>query len=395
MISETIKNWIITTHNRYKSRFFPKTITLVPLIHSRGNVLLSYITQPFNLGEDDPTFYSHTNQWECKQIANTWVKHGYIVDIIDWDNATFLPKKDYSVFIDIHSNMERIAPLLGKNCKKILHITGAHWRFQNNAENKRLSALKGRKGITLQPRRQVPPSLGIEYADCATILGNAFTQGTFAYSKKSLYPIPLSTTVQFPFFENKEFDKIRNNFLWFGSPGMVHKGLDLVLESFSELPEYHLTICGPVEQESDFEKIYYKELYQLPNIKTLGFTDVRSDQFHKIIENTCALIYPSCSEGQAGSVITCLHAGLIPVISYESGVDVEDFGIILKESSINEIINAIREISQKKDGELKHMSKKAHLYAKTHHTRKNFADCYDRFVKTMISDEDRTHETSL
>ena len=395
MISETIKNWVITTKTRCKNRFFPKIVTLSSDKHNKGDVLLSYITQPFILEEDDPLFYSHSNQWECKQIAYTWVNHGYNVDIIDWDNATFLPKKDYFVFIDIHSNMERIAPLLGKNCKKILHITGAHWRFQNNAENKRLSALKERKGIILHPRRQVPPSRGIEYADCATILGNKFTQGTFAYSKKPLYPIPLSTTVQFPFLINKEFDKIRNNFLWFGSPGMVHKGLDLVLESFSELPEYNLTICGPVEQESDFEKIYHKELYQLPNIKTLGFTDVRSDQFQKIIENTCTLIYPSCSEGQAGSVVSCLHAGLIPVISYESGVDIEDFGIILKKSSINEIIHAIHEISQKKEGELKDMSKKAYLYAKTHHTRKKFAACYDLFVSTMISEEDRPHEPSL
>jgi glycosyltransferase involved in cell wall biosynthesis len=389
MISETIKNWVITTKNRCKNRFFQKIVTLSSDKYNKGDVLLSYITQPFNLEEDDPLFYSHTNQWECKQIANAWVNHGYNVDIIDWDNATFLPKKDYSVFIDIHSNMERIAPLLGKNCKKILHITGAHWRFQNNAENKRLSALKGRKGITLQPRRQVPPSLGIEYADCATILGNAFTQGTFAFSKKPLYPIPLSTTMQLPFFENKEFDKIRKNFLWFGGPGLVHKGLDLVLESFSELPEYHLTICGPIKQESDFEKTYYKELYQLPNIKTLGFIDVRSNQFNKIIENTCALIYPSCSEGQAGSVITCLHAGLLPIISYESGVDIDDFGILLKKCSIDEIKESMKTVSAFSGDELKTMSNNAWQYARKNHMRDNFSECYDQFVNLIVTDTDR------
>ena len=232
MISEFIKNRVITIKNKYGNRFFPKIITLSQPKHSRGDVLLSYITQPFSLKEDDSTFYSHTNQWECKQIANTWVKYGYTVDIIDWDNAIFLPIKDYSVFIDIHSNMERIAPLLGKKCKKILHITGAHWRFQNEAENKRLLALKARKGITLQPRRQVPPSLGIQNADCATILGNKFTQETFAYSGKPLYVIPLSTTVQYPLIE-KNFKKIHKNFLWLGSFGMVHKGLDLVTGSIS------------------------------------------------------------------------------------------------------------------------------------------------------------------
>lgn len=385
MISDIIKKWIISTQNRYKSRFFSKIVTLVPHKHSKGNVLISYITHPFYLKENDLAFYSHTNQWECKQIANTWVKHGYNVDIIDWDNSTFLPKKDYLFFIDIHSNMKRIAPILRKDCKKILHITGSHWRFQNDAENKRLLALKERKGITLQPRRKVPSSLGIEYADCATILGNKFTQETFAYSGKNLYPIPLSTTVQFPFFENKEFDKIRKKFLWFGSSGMVHKGLDLVLDTFSELPEYHLTVCGPVKQESDFEKAYHKELYNTPNILTLGLIDVRSNQFLKVITENIGLVYPSCSEGQSGSVITCLHAGLIPIISYESGVDIDDFGLLLKKCSLDEIKDSIKMVSNYSEGKLKTMSNKAWQYAREHHTREKFSESYDQFVNKIIT----------
>ena len=143
-----------------------------------------------------------------------------------------------------------------------------------------------------------------------------------------------------------------------------------------------------MNEEADFEKTYYKELYLLPNIKTLGFTDVRSEQFQAIIENTCALIYPSCSEGQAGSVITCLHAGLIPIISYESGVDVEDFGIILKKNSVDEIINSIRDISQKPEMELQQMSKNAWQYARTRHTHEKFAECYDSFVNMIISEVD-------
>ena len=385
MILDLIRNWVITAH-KYKSRFFPKIITLTPHKSSKGDVLISYITNPFNLKEDDPTFYFHSNRWECKQIAKTWIKYGYNVDIIDWDNSTFLPKKDYSIFIDIHSNMERIAPFLGKNCKKIFHITGAHWRFHNNAENQRLLALKERKGITLQPRRQDPPSLGIENVDCATILGNAFTQGTFAYSKKPLYPIPLSTTVQFPFFKDKEFDKIRKNFLWFGSSGMVHKGLDLVLDTFSELPEYHLTVCGSVKQESDFLKAYHKQLYNTPNIRTLGFIDVRSDQFLNIVKENVALIFPSCSEGQSGSVITCLHAGLIPIISYESGVDIDNFGIILKTCSIDEIKNSIKTVSNLSEYELKTMSNKAWQYARKNYTREKFSECYDLFVNKMLTE---------
>jgi hypothetical protein len=51
---------------------------------------------------------------------------------------------------------------------------------------------------------------------------------------------------------------------------MVHKGLDLVLEAFADMPEYHLTVCGPIQKEQDFERAYYRELYQVPNIRRLA-----------------------------------------------------------------------------------------------------------------------------
>jgi glycosyltransferase involved in cell wall biosynthesis len=384
VIVKTLKSNAIAARRIYKRLLHRDIVTLVSDIDSDKNVLLSYITRPFVIKPDDPGFYAHSNMWECLQIAKTWLKYGYNVDVIDWDNTSFLPNKEYSAFVDIHSNMERIAPLLTKDCKKILHITGAHWRFQNGAEMRRISDLKIRRDVLVKARRQVPPSLGIEHADCATILGNAFTQGTFTYAGKPLYPIPLSTTVQFPYYE-KNFDKIQKNFLWLGSTGMIHKGLDRVLEAFCELPDYHLTICGPVHKEEDFEKAYFKELYQSPNIDTLGFVNINSGQFQDIITSTCSLIYPSCSEGQAGSVITCLHAGLIPIISFQSGVDVEDFGIALKECSVEEIVITLQEISSLPEERLTLMSKEAWEFARKNHTRDAFSKAYDQFVEHIVT----------
>lgn len=381
MISvDNIKRKIVLS---YKHMTGNDVVSLFAPVKSDKNVLLSYITRPFEIDQNSLEFLSHTNKWECLQIAQTWVDHGYNVDIIDYDNNLFKPKKKYSVFIDIHSNMERLSSQLGKDCKKILHITGAYWDFQNRAEKGRLSNLQKRNNFYLAPRSQVPPSRGIEFADCATILGNKFTKGTFSKFEKKLYEIPLSTTIEYPFFE-KDFSKINKNYLWFGSSGMVHKGLDLVLDVFRELPDYNLTVCGNVSKERDFEKAYYEELYCLPNIKTLGFIDVRSDIFLDVIKNTTALIFPSCSEGQSGCVVTCMHAGLIPVISYESGVSVSnESGIILKDNSIEEIFCSIRNLSQKPADELRTMAQNSWLYARTYHTRENFIKYYCNFVDKL------------
>lgn len=170
--------------------------------------------------------------------------------------------------------------------------------------------------------------------------------------------------------------------------GMVHKGLDLVLEAFSELPDCHLTVCGPVNREPDFEQAYAKELYRTKNIQTTGIVDLRSELFRSIVRNTGSLLYPSCSEGQAGSVITAMHAGLIPVISAESGVNVEDFGIIFPECTVDEIIKTATTIARTPENELERMAKGAWQYARDNHTRQTFAENYDRFVSRILSQQE-------
>lgn len=363
---------------------YPSVISIKTKKKYAGDVLVSYIIPDCLFKKVHNISKTHSNEWECLQIANIFLNLGYNVDIINWTNNKFLPKKNYSFFIDIHSNMERLAPILNKDCIKIFHITGAHWQFQNSAEHLRLLKLQKRRGITLISRRMVTPNLAIEYCDYATILGNEFTVNTYAYAKKPIYKIPLSTAVLFEFNENKNFGKFRRNFLWLGSLGLVHKGLDLVLEVFNKLPEYKLYICGKISEEKDFEEVFYKELYNTPNIETLGWVDISTQKFLDITNNCVGLIYPSCSEGQAGSVVTCLHAGLIPIISYESGVDIDNFGIILKQCTIKEIKSSIEKLSNFSSEQLKKMSKEAWEYARANHTRVRFAEKYKNFVVNIL-----------
>ncbi len=47
---------------------------------------------------------------------------------------------------------------------------------------------------------------------------------------------------------------------------------------------------------------FHRELYETPNIEAIGWVDVGSERFREIANGCAALIYPSCSEGQAGSV---------------------------------------------------------------------------------------------
>jgi hypothetical protein len=125
-------------------------------------------------------------------------------------------------------------------------------------------------------------------------------------------------------------------------------------------------------------------LYETQNIRTVGWIDLAGRDFSEMAIKCVGLINPSCSEGQAGSVITCLHAGLIPIVSYESGVDVENFGMLLKDCSIEEIKNSIRMISSLPGTELKKRAVKAPEYARMHHTREKYAEECRRIIVEII-----------
>jgi glycosyltransferase involved in cell wall biosynthesis len=131
-------------------------------------------------------------------------------------------------------------------------------------------------------------------------------------------------------------------------------------------------------------KAYSKELYGTASIKTHGWIDVAGPDFASLIRQCVAVVYPSCSEGCAGSVITCLHGGLIPIVSKESGVDVEGFGILLQNVTVDEIKAKISTFANLSTDELRVRSKKAWEFAQTSHTREAFAKAYKQVVANLL-----------
>ena len=365
-----------------------RMVSLKPEGTPRGRVLLSYVLDGFLVDRDrlsaSHPAYWHTNAWEARQMAQTFLDLGYEVDAISWLNRMFVPKTRYAAFVDVRHNMERLAPLLGKDCLKIMHIDCAHLAFLNAAESRRLLELQRRRGVTLRPRRFEPPNLAIEHADCATMLGNDFTYSTYQYAGKPIYRVPLPAGQTYPWPEDKDWQACSKTYLWLGSGGLVHKGLDRALEAFAGLPDFRLIVCGPVDEEEDFKRAFRRELYETRNIETVGWVDVAGPKFQELTRRAAGVIYPSCSEGQCGSVITCMHAGLIPVISYESGVDVDGFGSLLADSSVAEIQAAVRQISHLPVEALQRHSRTAWETARAKYTRENYARTYREIVGNLL-----------
>lgn len=347
---------------------------------SRGNVLISYMTLPY-LDHRQIVLDAHTNRWECMQMARTFLERGYAVDIIDFDDKSFIPQKRYAFFLDVGANMERIAPLLNSDCKKIFHGTTGYWRFFVDESEKRLDAIEKYRGVRLPSGRKPPAGDAIRFADTAIMLGSKHTIETYpADVQQKISRIPLSTTHTYPSPEEKDIEKVRRNFIWFGGAGLAHKGVDLVLEAFAVMPEYTLTLVGKISPTDPFAQAYKHEMYETPNIKTFGWLDPGGDEFKKIYENALGIVYPSCSEGCAGSVVLCMHAGLIPIVSFESGVDTGSYGVTLKENSIKAIQDAVRGLATTNASELRERAIGAWNYARANHTRERFAQVFGEFI---------------
>jgi len=366
-----------------------RIISLKPEGPYRGKALVSYIIDGFLLEKGESIPKTHTNIWQSVQIATTFVEMGYEVDFIHYTNHSFVPKDRYSVFVDVRHNLQRLAPLLNKDCVKIMHIDHAHILFHNAAEASRLLALQKRRGITLRPRRFEMPNYGIENADAATTTGNEFTIDTFGYAKKKIYRLPVPCGIMYD-LPNRNFDKIRKKFLWFSSSAPVHKGLDLALDAFKDMPDCHLIVCGPVERDAEFANAYRKELYETSNIDTIGWVPLDSETFREITASCVAMLHLSCSEGGGASVKMCLHTGLIPVVSYQSSVDVDDFGFVLEDCSLSSIKKTIRHIGDLPEDQLAERCSKAWQYARRHHTRENFSKVYRKVVTHILSNGKKT-----
>ena len=360
---------------------------------TRGRVLLSYILEPFLLprGEDgQPDLpYSHTHFWETWTIADTWRRHGFAVDVVSWQNRTWMPETQphagYDVVIDVRCNLDRWAAVLPEETLKIFHADTAHHSFHNAAQLKRVVALNQRRSASVAPHKLVEENRGPEHADFLVVLGNEFTQETFARFGKPIHHVPVSVPRTYPWLDDKDFDAARTRFSWFGSGGLVHKGLDLVLEAFAGLPDLHLTICGPIRGEADFEREYWTELYETPNIHLHGWIDVASDEFLDLARRTGGLIYPSCSEGGGSSVFTCMHAGIVPLINREVSVDLNPtYSVELTDLSVEGLRQTLQEFARRPAGELESMARSARSFAAGNHTKERFRERYDEVVTELI-----------
>ncbi len=341
--------------------------------NGKPRAALSYMLVPFYMDHSAMEFVNHSNLWQCIEIAKIFRKLGFIVDAIDGYADGFVPQKRYNLFFDAGYNLDAWGDTLPDNCCKIRYAVGQHWIVRNKAELERLDRIRRNRGAVLKPKRALRYGLADVSADALIYIGNEMMRKSYSHVTCPAYPVRISgADMHFCDFK-RDWMSAKTRFLWIGSGGMVHKGLDIVLEAFTLMPDLFLEVVGPVYKELEFFSAFNTELQNTPNIKVHGFIDIGSEEFQQIARSCVAMVYPTCSEGTGNVNIITMAKGLIPIISKESCMDVGEDGFILRNCEVNTIIEAVRNVSRMEDNELSHRSRQVSAFVMERHTRAEFS----------------------
>lgn len=308
--------------------------------------LLSYVVSPLLPPPNKRDRVNFSNAGIAQNIPRVLNELGYTVDIVNYNNVSFVPRKHYDLFIG-HAgyNFEKIAKKLDPKIPKIYFSTGIYWKVYNYREQERLRALFQRRGVNLPPDRFITESeeYANEHADGIICLGNDSARETYKRFPKVLNlnnaVFPDEYDIKF-----KDYEYGRTQFLFFNGPGNVHKGLDLLLDAFSALDQ-HLYVCQAIEPK--FAVAYKKELNECSNIHVVGYLKKKTKEFCALMNKCNFVISLTCAEGQPGSIIECMAHGLIPILSKEANIEVKNFGVMFKENTVEEIIKVVNDVSHK------------------------------------------------
>lgn len=378
---KSIQKIIDKIRGKYKKEF----VTL-KCDNPKGHVLVSYLKDSVLLEDSAQELNYHSNQWESREIARIFNRLGYEVDVIDYENYNFVPSKKYNVIFDIHKNLHHLK--LPENCIRMYHLTGSYAKYNNMQEKKRREYLLERKNNALSVERygdEEIMDLSLEAADVITIVGNAHTISTFPEEyRNKIKPVPV-TSSKLGFIKNdSEYLPKEKEFLWFAGYGAVHKGLDLLLDVFSNHPEWKLNIIGSVDQQNDFVDLYRKELYETDSIKYHGFLSPSSDEFINVIKKCFCYINPSCAESTSTASVTALSVGFYPIISYDNGITLPDnCGIYLKDCTIEEIENSIEKVMKLGDKEIIEQIQLTQNYILNTFSRENFTKLMTEIISSV------------
>ncbi|MBR3906491.1 MAG: glycosyltransferase [Bacteroidaceae bacterium] len=299
-------------------------------------VLLCHLPEAFS-GKELPKH--HSNLTECLVVARCFNRLGYNVDCAS-RAKTGIDYAPYDVVFGINGNafMGSFSANADISPLRIFYSVGAETCFNYRKTAMRNLEFYSRHGRWfLDSNRYMPGDprnyYEARFSDAVICLGDRYVYEQFleedSAQERYCWLPAFYFKVKEP-CEEKDFAACRRNILWFGSTGLLHKGLDIAIDFAAAHPEFTLHVCGSSSNEKDFWEYYRPIIKNCSNIVLHGFVDIESKEFADLLVQCGILLNPSVSEGGAVSVLNVLGNGaLLPVYSRATGIDFSDNGIVV------------------------------------------------------------------
>ena len=318
---------------------------------------------------------------EMFKIIKVISEFGYCIDIVsvnDLKSLDIIKSNSYSLIFGFGETFYKMTQLQ-PSAVSVFYVTENHPEFSYREEKKRLDYFYERHRIKASFERS---GRYYKLEHVAVKYDHIIVMGEEEYFLKqyekpnSIFPTGLLN----PGFivKPKDHNSARKHFLWLGSPSVIHKGLDLLIDTFRYRDDITLHICGLSPKARKLLDIPIKR-----NIIDYGFINIKSEEFLRIV-NTCSFsILLSCSEGMATSITTSMLHGLIPVVMRDAGFNkLGEHAIYLDEFSIEYVNKMLSNLSASDPAALDVLMQKVLLFASQNFT----LEAYEKKLKSIFLD---------
>lgn len=273
----------------------------------------------------------HVNRIHVYQLLKPFIEFGYIIDVYPCEN---LGKNDffYDVSYDIIFGFGPTFVLLSElnsQAYKILFVTeNAPWIVKDNY-NERLKLFNSRNGRI--PHRAISRTNFytkemFEISNVGICINGTYNLNSMKEALPYIYQINVNSIYDGRKVE-KDHTNTKNSFLWFGSTGLIHKGLDILIDVIKDMPHCSLDIYGASSEE-------LLDIKLPENVHNCGKVNIHSKEFlEEVVAKHTFVVSLSCSEGMQSGIATCMNYGLIPILTKETGYD--DNPYVLQVDNIN------------------------------------------------------------
>lgn len=354
---------------------------------NQKRALISYIT----LTGFDFDKIQHASFYHLNQIIHYFIKQDFCIDICRLDDMGAYERMKHNKYDVILG----FGPVYKAFCKNFDIPIRICFLMENNpvvVEKKYAARIKYfyKRHPNISLRHSVPR---IGYFDVDTFkLSTSMILMNSAYNSQSLYQhIPdihrinsnAIFNVDFEFDKQKisQFiESSRNNILWFGSLGIIHKGLDILIDTIAKNPNMILNCYGVDQREySLFKKL---KAYNTVDCKRVN---VLSEDFvTEIVHKHNIVVLPSCSEGMSTAIATCMAHGLIPIVTKDCGFDECQYIIQIEECTIESLEIAINRIQKMSNDEILEMRYQCYQYARENFSIQTFDNRFSNIMDTLL-----------